>query len=124
MARSRADEARLQAITAAKRVHRALDSQKRVAETSGQVDVFEAIAELDIALIFKPLTSALGLCLPRRTLIARPRGAGAATLTLRETQPWREPDDSDPIFALQLDLHGRELGGPSRAAWRRQGVQK
>jgi hypothetical protein len=60
----------------------------------------------------------------RRTLIARPPGPGSATLKLRETQPWREPDDTDPTFALQLDLHGRETGGPSRAAWRRRGVQR
>ncbi|MER9056693.1 ImmA/IrrE family metallo-endopeptidase [Mesorhizobium sp. M0910] len=33
-------------------------------ESGGQVDIFEAIDELDIALIFKPLTSALGFCLP------------------------------------------------------------
>jgi len=65
VARSAVDEARLQAVAAAKRTHRALDSQHRLAETGGQVDVFEAIAELDIGLIFKPLTSALGLCFPQ-----------------------------------------------------------
>ena len=65
MARTPVEEARLQAVAAAKRVHRALDLQQRVAEARGQVDVFDAIAELDIALIFKPLKSALGLCLPQ-----------------------------------------------------------
>ena len=65
MARTAVEEARLQAVAAAKRVHRALDLQQRVIKTGGQVDVFDAIAELDIALIFKPLTSALGLCLPQ-----------------------------------------------------------
>lgn len=64
MARSPISEARLQAAAAAKRIHRALDMQQRISEMGGQIDVFEAIAELDIALIFKPLSSALGLCLP------------------------------------------------------------
>lgn len=65
MARTPVEEARLQAVAAAKRVHRALDLQQRAIEAGGQVDVFDAIAELDIALIFKPLNSALGLCLPQ-----------------------------------------------------------
>ena len=65
VARTPVEEARLQAVAAAKRVHRALDLQQRVVEAGGQVDVFDAIAELDIALIFKPLKSALGLCLPQ-----------------------------------------------------------
>jgi Zn-dependent peptidase ImmA (M78 family) len=64
MARSASALARLRAVAAAKRVHRALDLEKRVTESRGQVDIFEAITELDIALIFKPLTSALGFCLP------------------------------------------------------------
>jgi Zn-dependent peptidase ImmA (M78 family) len=41
------------------------------------VDVFEAIGELDIPLVFKPLTSALGLCLPaplRGIMITTKRG--------------------------------------------------
>ncbi len=338
MARSPVEEARLQAVAAAKRVHRALDLQQRVSETGGQVDVFDAIAELDIALIFKPLKSALGLCLPqplrgimvttertlhiqrftaahelghvilehqgsidreimergpfgpsqgrdvqeveadafaaefllprwlyryhvqtqgwslanlrnpdivyqlslrmgtsyeatcwgllghqilpradvdalrkakvaklkaeagddfrpgnswadvwtvtksddgatitgdpddlirveldeavgsgfrwdvealrnagyevladsssfsrdpllygapaRRVVIARPQNPGATRLVLRETQPWREPDESDPAFAVQLVLHGKETGGPARADWRRRGVAR
>lgn len=62
--RSVAESARLEAIDAAKRLHRDLDIQRRVTEGSGQVDVFQIIAELDIPLVFKPLTSALGLCLP------------------------------------------------------------
>lgn len=33
-------------------------------ESGGQVDIFESISELDIPLIFKPLISALGFCLP------------------------------------------------------------
>lgn len=65
MARTFVEEARLQAVAAAKRVHRALDLQQRAVEVGGQVDVFDAIAELDIALIFKPLKTALGLCLPQ-----------------------------------------------------------
>ncbi len=64
MARSVSSLARLKAVAAAKRVHRALDLEKRVIEAGGQVDIFESISELDIALIFKPLTSALGFCLP------------------------------------------------------------
>jgi Zn-dependent peptidase ImmA (M78 family) len=65
VARTPVEEARLQAVAAAKRVHRALDLHQRVADAGGQVDVFDVIAELDIALIFKPLKSALGLCLPQ-----------------------------------------------------------
>ncbi|TBA72918.1 ImmA/IrrE family metallo-endopeptidase (plasmid) [Rhizobium ruizarguesonis] len=64
MARSASSLARLQAVAAAKRVHRGLDLEKRVIESGGQVDIFDAISELDIALVFKPLTSALGFCLP------------------------------------------------------------
>jgi Zn-dependent peptidase ImmA (M78 family) len=64
MARSAASLARLKAVAAAKRVHRGLDLEQRVTDSGGQVDIFDAIAELDIALIFKPLTSALGFCLP------------------------------------------------------------
>lgn len=64
MARSPVAATRLDAVAAAKRVHRALDLQQRVTEGAGLIDVFEAIAELDIPLVFKPLTSALGLCLP------------------------------------------------------------
>lgn len=338
MARTPVEEARLQAVAAAKRVHRALDLQQRVAETGGQVDVFDAIAELDIALIFKPLKSALGLSMPhplrgimvtterslhiqrftaahelghvilehrgsidreifergpferwegrdiqeveadtfaaefllprwlyryhvqmqgwslahlrnpdivyqlslrmgasyeatcwgllghqiiprddvdalrkakiaklklglgeefragdswadvwkvtnqddgatitgnpddlirveldeavgsgfrwnvdaltdagyevladsssfsrdplfygapaRRVLIARPPGPGATPLVLRETQPWREPEEGDPVFTVQLALHGKEKGGPARADWRRRGVAR
>ncbi|MCW3474690.1 ImmA/IrrE family metallo-endopeptidase [Limobrevibacterium gyesilva] len=54
----------MDAIAAAKRVHRELDLQRRVTGDAGQIDVFETIGELDIPLVFKPLTSALGLCLP------------------------------------------------------------
>lgn len=64
MARSASSLARLKAVAAAKRVHRGLDLERRVTESGGQIDIFEAIAELDISLIFKPLTSALGFCLP------------------------------------------------------------
>lgn len=64
MARSPVEAARLKAVAEAKKVHRALDLQQRVREADGQVDVFDAISELDIALVFKPLTSALGFCLP------------------------------------------------------------
>lgn len=64
MARSPGAAARLDAVAAAKRVHRELGLQPRVTGGAGLVDVFEAIAELDIPLVFKPLTSALGLCLP------------------------------------------------------------
>ena len=60
----------------------------------------------------------------RRVLIARPPGPGATELVLRETQPWREPEDGDPVFAVQLALHGKETGGPARADWRRRGVAR
>lgn len=64
MARSPAAAIRLEAVAAAKQVHRDLDLTRRVTEGAGVIDVFEAIGELDIPLVFKPLTSALGLCLP------------------------------------------------------------
>lgn len=77
MARSPVAAARLDAVAAAKRVHRELGLQQRVTESGGLVDVFEAISELDIPLVFKSLTSALGLCLPaplRGILITTKRG--------------------------------------------------
>ena len=64
MARSPIAATRLDAVAAAKRVHRDLGLQSRVTTGAGLIDVFEAIAELDIPLVFKPLNSALGLCLP------------------------------------------------------------
>lgn len=64
MARSPVAAVRLDAIAAAKRLHRELALQQRVTGGAGLIDVFETIAELDIPLLFKPLTSALGLCLP------------------------------------------------------------
>jgi hypothetical protein len=63
VARSPIAAARLDVVAAAKRVHRELGLQSRVTDGEGLVDVFEAIAELDIPLVFKPLNSALG-CLP------------------------------------------------------------
>lgn len=76
MARSQAATARLEAVAAAKRVHRELALQERVIST-GFVDVFEVIGELGIPLVFKPLKSALGLCLPaplRGILVTTRRG--------------------------------------------------
>lgn len=64
MARSTVASARLEAVAAAKRLHRELDLQRRVIEAGGLIDIFEVIEELDIPLVFKPLNSALGLCLP------------------------------------------------------------
>lgn len=77
MARSPAAAARLDAVAAAKQVHRDLALERRVTEGCGQIDVFEAIGELDIPLVFKPLTTALGLCLPapvRGIMITTRRG--------------------------------------------------
>lgn len=64
MARSPIAAARLDAVAAAKRVHDELGLQSRATRGEGLIDVFEAITELDIPLVFKPLNSALGLCLP------------------------------------------------------------
>jgi Zn-dependent peptidase ImmA (M78 family) len=64
VARSPVAAVRLDAVAAAKRVHRELGIQRRATSGAGLIDVFDAIAELDIPLVFKPLTSALGLCLP------------------------------------------------------------
>lgn len=77
MARSPAAAARLDAVAAAKQVHRDLELQPRVTQGSGFVDVFEAIGELDIPLVFKPLKTALGLCLPvplRGIMVTTKRG--------------------------------------------------
>jgi Zn-dependent peptidase ImmA (M78 family) len=77
VARSPAAAARLDAVAAAKQVHRDLDLQRRVTEGAGLVDVFEVISELGIPLVFKPLTSALGLCLPaplRGIMVTTKRG--------------------------------------------------
>lgn len=65
MARGRVAEARLEAIAAAKALHRELGLRSRVASGEGFVDVFGVIEELGIPLVFQPLKSALGLCLPR-----------------------------------------------------------
>lgn len=64
MARSAAAAVRLEAVAAANRLHADLDLRRRVVEGAGFVDVFEAIGDLGIPLVFKPLDSALGLCLP------------------------------------------------------------
>ena len=64
MARTPIATVRLEAIAAAKQLHDELGLQQRVTQGLGLIDVFEAITELDIPLVFKPLTSALGLCLP------------------------------------------------------------
>lgn len=64
MARSVAAAVRLDAVGAAKRVHRELDLKERVTESGGLIDIFEIIGDLGIPLVFKPLNSALGLCLP------------------------------------------------------------
>ncbi|MEN6543672.1 protease inhibitor I42 family protein [Parvibaculum sp.] len=77
MARSPAAAVRLEAAAAAKQLHRDLDLQRRVTEGAGLIDVFEVIGELDIPLVFKRLTSALGLCLPaplRGIMVTTERG--------------------------------------------------
>ncbi|WP_024576220.1 MULTISPECIES: ImmA/IrrE family metallo-endopeptidase [unclassified Afipia] len=77
MARSPVAATRLDAVAAAKRVHEELGLQSRVTHGSGIIDVFEAIAELGIPLMFKPLNSALGLCLPaplRGIMVTTKRG--------------------------------------------------
>jgi len=77
VARSPAAAARLEAVAAAKQLHRDLDLQRRVTGGAGLVDVFEVIGELDIPLVFKRLKSALGLCLAaplRGIMITTERG--------------------------------------------------
>lgn len=77
MARSPSAAARLDAVAAAKGVHRELSLRERVTEGQGLVDVFEVISDLDIPLVFKPLASALGLCLPaplRGIIVTTQRG--------------------------------------------------
>lgn len=61
MARSAAAAVRLDAVAAAKRVHRELDLKERVTEAGGLIDIFEVIGDLGIPLVFKPLNSALGV---------------------------------------------------------------
>lgn len=65
MARGRAAEIRLEAIAAAKRLHREMKLRDAVLSGDGMVDVFGAIEQLGIPLVFKPLKTALGLCLPK-----------------------------------------------------------
>lgn len=64
MARSRIEAARLRGAEAAKLLHDRLDMRRQIEMTNGPIDVFNAIAALEIPLVFKPLSSALGLCLP------------------------------------------------------------
>jgi Zn-dependent peptidase ImmA (M78 family) len=67
----------LDAIAAAKRVHRELGLKERVTGGNGLIDVFATIGELGIPLVFKPLTTALGLCLPhplRGIMVTTKRG--------------------------------------------------
>jgi len=75
--RSPEDAARLDAVAAAKRLHRDLDLERIVTEGNGVVDVFEAIANLSIPLVFKPLNSVLGVCFPaplRGIMVTTKRG--------------------------------------------------
>ncbi|MEP1930127.1 MAG: ImmA/IrrE family metallo-endopeptidase, partial [Roseibium sp.] len=65
MVRSRTSEVRLEAIAAAKRLHREMKLREAVTLGAGMVDVFSAIEQLGIPLVFKPLKTALGLCLPK-----------------------------------------------------------
>jgi Zn-dependent peptidase ImmA (M78 family) len=65
LARSPAASTRLNAAASAKRLHRQLGLEARIRQSGGSVDVFEIIAELDIPLLFKPLETAQGLCLPK-----------------------------------------------------------
>jgi Zn-dependent peptidase ImmA (M78 family) len=65
LARSPAAATRLNAAASAKRLHRQLGLEARIHRSGGSVDVFEIIAELDIPLLFKPLETAQGLCLPK-----------------------------------------------------------
>tara|TARA_R110002049_G_scaffold32139_8_gene107562 strand:+ start:5383 stop:6405 length:1023 start_codon:yes stop_codon:yes gene_type:complete len=65
MPRSRIAEVRLEAIAAAKTLHREMGLKSRVQSGEGFIDVFGIIEDLGIPLVFQPLNSALGLCLPR-----------------------------------------------------------
>ena len=65
MVRGRAAEIRLEAIAVAKRLHREMKMRDTVISGSGMIDVFSAIEQLGIPLVFKPLKTALGLCLPK-----------------------------------------------------------
>lgn len=59
------DTIRLEAMQAAKRLHHQLGTRARIEEAGGDIDVFAAIDDLDVPLIFRPLSTALGLCLPK-----------------------------------------------------------
>lgn len=65
MNRSAAGDARLGAVAMAKELHRDLNLKHRSIVHGGFVDVFDVIGELGIPLVFKPLTSALGFCMPK-----------------------------------------------------------
>ncbi len=65
MRRTHDAEIRLEAIAAAKRLHRGMDIKSDALSRSGMVDVFRVIEKMGIPLVFKPLDSALGFCLPK-----------------------------------------------------------
>lgn len=64
MARTPTAEARLRGAEAAKILHQDMGMRQRVESENGAIDVYDTIAELGVPLVFKPLNSALGLCLP------------------------------------------------------------
>src|SRR6185369_6946460 len=54
----------LEAVAAASRLHRELDSEEIVNRVGGGVDVFGAITEREVSLVFRPLDGLLGAFLP------------------------------------------------------------
>lgn len=59
-----ARDAFLEGAQAAARLHARLGTRPSVEAAGGAVDVFGALLELDVALIFRPLDGLLGACLP------------------------------------------------------------
>ena len=57
-------EAYLEGAQAAARLHDRLGTRQMVEASRGAIDVFGALLQLDVALLFRPLDGLLGACLP------------------------------------------------------------
>lgn len=55
----------LEAVEEAGRLHHRLESQSKITQLGGGVDVFRTVDELSVALVFRPLKNLLGIFLPK-----------------------------------------------------------
>ena len=70
--------ARLRGQKAALRLHETMEVRENIKDTNGQIDVFQTLAQLDIAVVFKPLDGLLGIYI---------RGASPGALISTKRQP-------------------------------------